>query len=82
MECRDLQSYVSRLFVLVANENSKLVFLVDNEPWTLPEYRFRPAELWQLMVTQVYSIFPVFYADPSFSGNVIFFDDFKYGIYC
>ncbi|XP_024401137.1 uncharacterized protein [Physcomitrium patens] len=52
LQIRDLQSYVSRLFVLVANENSKLVFLVDNEPWTLPEYRFRPAELWQLMVTQ------------------------------
>lgn len=51
--CRDLQSYVSRLFLLVANESSKLVFIVDNGPWTSPEYRFRPAELWQLMVTQV-----------------------------
>ncbi|KAG0609805.1 hypothetical protein M758_7G015300 [Ceratodon purpureus] len=52
LQIRDLQSYVSRLFLLVANESSKLVFIVDNGPWTSPEYRFRPAELWQLMVTQ------------------------------
>lgn len=49
-----MQSYVSRLFLLVAKESSELVFIVDNGPWTSPEYRFRPAELWQLMVTQVY----------------------------
>lgn len=58
--CRDLQSYVSRLFLLVAKESSKLVFIVDNGPWTSPEYRFRPAELWQLMVTQVSPPFQVF----------------------
>lgn len=56
-ERRDMQSYVSRLFLLVANGSSKLVFIVDNGPWTSPEYRFRPAELWQLMVTQV-TFFP------------------------
>lgn len=39
--------------MLIANESSKLVFIVDNGPWTSKEYRSRPAELWQLMVTQV-----------------------------
>ncbi|XP_024385216.1 uncharacterized protein [Physcomitrium patens] len=52
LQIRDMQSYVSRLFLLVANENSKVVFLVDNGPWTSQENRFRPTELWQLMVTQ------------------------------
>lgn len=54
-----MQSYVSRLFLLVANESLKLVFIVDNGPWTTKENRSRPAELWQLMVSQV-AIFLLF----------------------
>jgi hypothetical protein len=50
--CRDMQSYVSRLFLLMANESLKLVLFVDNEPWTTKENLSKPAELWQLMLTQ------------------------------
>ncbi|BBN11877.1 hypothetical protein MPTK1_5g15500 [Marchantia polymorpha subsp. ruderalis] len=52
LQIGDVQSYVSRLFLLVAYEGLKLVFLVDNGPWTGNARRSRPAELWQLMVTK------------------------------
>ncbi|KAL3677919.1 hypothetical protein R1sor_020875 [Riccia sorocarpa] len=52
LQIGDVQSYVSRLFLLVAYEGLKLVFLVDNGPWTGNTRRSRPAELWQLMVTK------------------------------
>ncbi|CAK9205630.1 unnamed protein product [Sphagnum jensenii] len=51
-DLRDMQSYVSRLFLLMANESLKLVLFVDNEPWTTKENLSKPAELWQLMLTQ------------------------------
>eukprot|EP00249_Psilotum_nudum_P007180 c20373_g1_i1 orf=453-851(+) len=52
LQIGDMQSYVSRLFLLITCEASKLVFLVDNGPWTIKKRRSKPAELWQLMVTQ------------------------------
>ncbi len=58
--CRDMQSYVSRLFLLMANESLKLVLFVDNEPWTTKENLSKPAELWQLMLTQVLFYSPQF----------------------
>jgi hypothetical protein len=53
LQIGDMQSYVSRLFLLMANESLKLVLFVDNEPWTTKENLSKPAELWQLMLTQV-----------------------------
>ncbi|CAM6088517.1 unnamed protein product [Calypogeia fissa] len=50
LQIGDIQSYVSRLFLLVAYQGLKLVFLVDNGPWTLNSCPSRPAELWQLLV--------------------------------
>ncbi len=55
-----MQSYVSRLFLLMANESLKLVLFVDNEPWTTKENLSKPAELWQLMLTQVLFFPPQF----------------------
>lgn len=36
---------VSRVFMPVADESFKVVFIVGNGHWTSPEYRFRLAEL-------------------------------------
>ncbi|KAJ7294118.1 hypothetical protein O6H91_Y277300 [Diphasiastrum complanatum] len=53
LQIGDIQSYLSRLFLFVlASTPSKLVFLVDNGPWSVSESRSKPAELWQLMVTK------------------------------
>jgi hypothetical protein len=60
LQIGDMQSYVSRLFLLMANESLKLVLFVDNEPWTTKENLSKPAELWQLMLTQVLFYSPQF----------------------
>eukprot|EP00250_Pteridium_aquilinum_P013278 c21247_g1_i1 orf=661-2994(+) len=51
LQLGDMQSYVSKLYLHV--EKRKLVFFVDNGPWTAKRgQRSMPVELWQLMVTQ------------------------------
>ncbi|PHT76350.1 hypothetical protein T459_19872 [Capsicum annuum] len=48
---RDLQSYLSHLYVFLAPESKRLYILVDNRPW-LRDLVSKPAQLWQLMVTK------------------------------
>lgn len=67
-DCRDLQSYLSDLSLVLASENRKFYILVDNRPWLRGS---RPAHFWQLMVTKVaYPISVVFTSFP-FSFSLI-----------
>eukprot|EP01018_Ginkgo_biloba_P037144 Gb_15822 [translate_table: standard] len=51
LQIGDLQSYVSRLYLYLTCESSKVFILVDNGPWLLDNH-YSPAQLWQLMVTK------------------------------